>query len=221
MHTRMRFFSRGSHGRGNQGRGNWNRGPRRPRFSIHLDADSQELGQLFQTGFLTRLEKEWSNQGLKGLPSKPYRSLVSQCPLMSHCNLKSSKMMDGKILSTRQSPNIVADLTCLYMLSHLLIKLSKFPLVHSPIQSSHANKRLKIEAHHAPDKGKATAAPSSPSNDSHKSMSSRMHLRDDCSHVVSEIGPKGSTHPKTNSERLKCDSHNKEKIASQSGKYGF
>jgi hypothetical protein len=62
---------------GNQGRGNWNRGPRRPRFSIHFDADSQELGQLFQAGFLTGLGKEWSNLGLKGLPSKPHRFLVS------------------------------------------------------------------------------------------------------------------------------------------------
>ena len=47
----MRFFSRGSHGQGNRGRGNWNRGPRSPRFSIHFDADSQELSQLFQARF--------------------------------------------------------------------------------------------------------------------------------------------------------------------------
>jgi len=39
----MSFFSRGSQGWGNKGRGNWNRGPRRPRFSIHFDADSKEL----------------------------------------------------------------------------------------------------------------------------------------------------------------------------------
>ena len=51
-HTcRMSFLSRGSHGRGNKGRGNWNRGPRRPKFSIHFDVDSQELGQLFHVGF--------------------------------------------------------------------------------------------------------------------------------------------------------------------------
>jgi hypothetical protein len=41
--------------------------------------------------------------------------------------------------------------------------------VHSPVQSSHARKRLKTEAHHAPDKGKVVASPSSPSNDSAKS----------------------------------------------------
>jgi hypothetical protein len=92
---------------------------------------------------------------------------------------------------------------------------------HSPVQSSHTKKRLKIEAHHAPDKGKVVVAPSSPSNDSAKSVSSRMHLRDDCSHVISEIRPKGSTQPKENSEKSKGDNNNKGKIASQSGKYGF
>jgi hypothetical protein len=59
MHTKMSVFSRGSHGRGNKGRGNWNRGPRRPRFSIHFDAYSQELGQLFQDGFFN-----WIGQGV-------------------------------------------------------------------------------------------------------------------------------------------------------------
>jgi len=43
----MSFFSQGSHGRGNRGRGKWNRGPRRLRFSIHFDVDSEELDQLF------------------------------------------------------------------------------------------------------------------------------------------------------------------------------
>jgi hypothetical protein len=80
---------------------------------------------------------------------------------------------------------------------------------------------LKTKAHHAPDKGKATAAPSSPSNDFDKSVSSRMHFRDDCSHVISEIRPKGSTQPKENSKRSKGDNNNKGNIASQSGKYGF
>jgi hypothetical protein len=81
--------------------------------------------------------------------------------------------------------------------------------VHSPVQSSHARKRLKTEAHHAPDKGKAIVSPFSPSNDSAKSVSSRMHLRDDCSHVISEIRPKVSTQPKANSERSKGDKNNK------------
>jgi hypothetical protein len=89
------------------------------------------------------------------------------------------------------------------------------------VQSSHARKILKTEAHHAPDKGKAIVAPSSPSNGSDKSMSSWMHLRDDCSHVISEIRPKGSVQPKANSEKSKGDNNNQGRIASQSGKYGF
>jgi hypothetical protein len=68
---------------------------------------------------------------------------------------------------------------------------------------SYSNKRLKTEAHYAPVKGKATTAPSSPSNDSDKSVSSHMHWRDDCSHVINEIRPKGSTQPKANSEEIK------------------
>jgi hypothetical protein len=70
-------------------------------------------------------------------------------------------------------------------------------------------------------KEKPLLAPSSPSNGSDKSVSSWMHLRDDCSHVINEIRPKGSTQPKANSERSKGDNNNKGKIASQSGKYGF
>jgi hypothetical protein len=54
-----------------------------------------------------------------------------------------------------------------------------------------------------------------------KYVSSRMHLRGDCSHVISEIRHKISTQPKENLERSKGDNNNKGKIASQSGKYGF
>jgi hypothetical protein len=89
------------------------------------------------------------------------------------------------------------------------------------VQSSHARKRLKTEAHHAPDKEKAIVAPSSPSNESEKSVSSYMHLRDDLSHVISDIRPKGSTQPKENSKRSKGDRSNKGKITSQGGKYEF
>jgi hypothetical protein len=67
MHAGMSFFSRGSHGRGNRGRGNWNQGPRRPRFSIHFDDDSQELGQLFKVGFFN-----WIGQGVfQPRPKRP------------------------------------------------------------------------------------------------------------------------------------------------------
>jgi hypothetical protein len=74
---------------------------------------------------------------------------------------------------------------------------------HSPMWSSHARKMLKIEAHHALDKGKSIVSPSSPSNCFEKSVSSWMHLRDDFSHVISEIRPKGSAQPKENLATIK------------------
>jgi hypothetical protein len=92
---------------------------------------------------------------------------------------------------------------------------------HSPIQSSHSIKRLKTEARHMHDKGKSLVSPSSPSSDSTKSVSSRMHLKDGCSHVITEIKPRFSTQPKANSRKSKGDSSKKGKISSQSGKYSF
>jgi hypothetical protein len=94
-------------------------------------------------------------------------------------------------------------------------------LVHSPIQSSHASKRLKTDVPHVQDKGKFFSSPSSPSNDSSKSMSSRIHLKDDCSHVVNEIQPQGLNQPWANSKKSKVDNSDKRKIFSHSGKYGF
>ena len=84
-----------------------------------------------------------------------------------------------------------------------------------------ASKRLKIEAYHAPDKGETTTNPFPPSNDSDKSVSSCMHWRDDFSHMINKMRPKGSIQPKEKSKGLKGDSNNKGKIASQTGKYGF
>jgi hypothetical protein len=92
---------------------------------------------------------------------------------------------------------------------------------HSPVKSSHASKRLKIDAHHALDKGKSIIAPSSPSNGSDKSLSSWMHLMDDCSHVINEISPKGSAHPKEYSEKSRGNSSNQGRVSSQTGKFGF
>jgi hypothetical protein len=89
------------------------------------------------------------------------------------------------------------------------------------VKSSHASKRLKTEAQHALDKGKETVAPSSPSNGFDKSVSSRMHLRDDCSHVINEIRPKGSAQPKANSGKSRGDNNNQGRVASQTRKYGF
>jgi hypothetical protein len=85
---------------------------------------------------------------------------------------------------------------------------------HSPVHYSYASKRFKTKSHHALDKRKVFVAPSSLSNDFAKSISSRVHLRDDCSHVISEIRPKGSTQPKANSKKSKGDNNKKGKIAS-------
>jgi hypothetical protein len=90
MHTRMSFFSRGSHGRGNQGRGNWNRDPRRPRLSIHFDADSQELSQLFKDGFFNWIGKgvvqprperpSFQVAQVPGIPVPPHVALQPKVP---------------------------------------------------------------------------------------------------------------------------------------------
>jgi hypothetical protein len=111
---------------------------------------------------------------------------------------------------------------CSYLLLlHLLTQMFIFPL-HTPLYSPPtASKRLKTEAHHVHDKGKSIVAPSCPSSDSAKSISSCMHLRDDCSHVISKIKPQGSTQPKANSGKSKGDNNNKGKLSSQSGKYDF
>ena len=46
-------------------------------------------------------------------------------------------------------------------------------------------------------------------------------MKDDCSHVISEIQPQGLTQPKDTSGKSKGGSSDKTRIASQSGKYGF
>ena len=125
---KMIFFIWGSHGRGNRGRGNWNQGPRRPRFSIHFDVDSEDLGQLFHVGFFNWIGKGVVQPRPERLPSKLHMPLVFSCPLMSHCNPRFPKMTDGKRLSTRQSPNITAGPICLYLLPHLSIRLTKIHL---------------------------------------------------------------------------------------------
>jgi hypothetical protein len=93
--------------------------------------------------------------------------------------------------------------------------------VDSPIQSSHASKRIKIDVPHVQDKGNLVASLSSPSNDSSKSVSSCMHLKEDFSHVISEIQPQGLNQPRATSGKSKGDSSDKRKTISYSGEYGF
>jgi hypothetical protein len=218
---RMSFFSRGSHGRGNRGRGNWNRGPRRPRFSIHFDVDSEELGQLFHARFFN-----WIGQGIvQPRPERPpfQAPQAPSIPVPPHVSLQPEvpendgwqEIVHPTVSQHRGWPNL--SLPAPPPLNPIVQAAPN----HSPVQSSHASKRLKTESHHALDKGKAIAAPSSPSNDSDKSVSSRMHLRDDCSHVINEIKPKGSAQPKANSGKSRGDNSNQGRVASQTGKYGF
>jgi hypothetical protein len=218
----MSFFSKGIHGRGNRGRGNWNRGPIRPRFSIHFDADSQELSQLFQAGCFN-----WIGQGV--VQPRPKRPLfqaphVPRIPVPPHVSLQHEvpenngwqEIVHPTVSQHRGWPNLSLPTP-----PPSVKQIFQDSPTQSPVESSHTRKRLKIEAHHAHDKRKFVVAPSSHSSDSAKSVSSCMHLRDDFSHVINEIRPKGSAQPKANSEKSKGHSRNKGKIASQSGKYGF
>jgi hypothetical protein len=149
-------------------------------------------------------------------------SLVSLCPLMFHCNLKSLRMTDGRRLFTQQSPNIVAGQICLYLLLlHLLTQMSRFPLHTHLYSPPMQEKDSKLKPTICMIKEKLLFPPPPPQVIQPNLFHPCMHLRDDCSHVISEIKPKGSTQPKANSEKSKGDSNNKGKIASQSGKYGF
>jgi hypothetical protein len=93
--------------------------------------------------------------------------------------------------------------------------------VDSPVQSSHASKRLKTEVPHVQNKIKANASPSSPSDDSSKLVSYNMHLKDYCSHVISEIQSQVSNQPRATSGKSKGDNSDKRKNSSHSGKYGL
>jgi hypothetical protein len=98
--------------------------------------------------------------------------------------------------------------------------------VVSPVQSSHASKRLKIDVPKPePDKGKGVATPSKSSKDSSESVSSHLRLKDNCSHVISAVHPQGS-------HQLKAIAQDKSEMGSKEGsiekrqnashrKYGF
>jgi hypothetical protein len=96
----------------------------------------------------------------------------------------------------------------------------------SPAQSSHASKRLKTTMLEPEiDKGKEVANSPNSSENSSKSVSSHLHLNDNCSHVFSEIHPQGSNQTKAAIEGKKIgrseeSSSEKRQTASHS-KYGF
>ena len=205
MHEGMSFFSRGSHGRG---RGNWNKGPRRPRFSIHFDADSQELGRFFQAGFFN-----WIGQGVVQPRHERPPFQVLQAPSIHvppHVSLQLEvpendgwkEIVHPTFFQHHGWPNLYFPTP---LPNNQIVLASPN---YSPMQSSHSSKILKTEAHHALDNEKSIVAPSSPSNGSDKSVISRIHLGDDCSHVISEIRPKGSVQPKANLGKSKGDNNN-------------
>jgi hypothetical protein len=99
--------------------------------------------------------------------------------------------------------------------------ISQVDHVVSPMHSFHASKRLNIDVSKlVQDKGKGVATASKSSKESSESVSSHLHLKDDCSHVISAVQPQGSNKPKAAIERSKGDSSEKRPNASHS-KYGF
>jgi hypothetical protein len=75
-------------------------GPRRPRFSIHFDVDSQELGQLFHAWFFNCIGKGMVQPRCERPPFQAPQGLGIPVPPMSHCKLRFLKMTEGKRLST-------------------------------------------------------------------------------------------------------------------------
>ena len=82
----MSLFDRGGHSRNNRGRGNWNKGPRRTRFSIHFDADLQELNQLFQAGFFNWIGQGIVQNRLERPPFQPQN--IPGIPMPAHVSMQ-------------------------------------------------------------------------------------------------------------------------------------
>jgi hypothetical protein len=100
-------------------------------------------------------------------------------------------------------------------------QISQVDHIVSLVQSSHASKRLKTDVPKpVQDKGKGVATASKSYKESFESVSSRLHLKNYCSHVISTVHPKGSNQPKASTERSKGDSSEKRPNASHC-KYGF
>jgi hypothetical protein len=133
--------------------------PRRPRFSIHFDVDSQELGQLFHARFFN-----WIGQGIvqprperppfqspqaHGILVPPHVSLQHEVPE----NDGWQEIVHPTVSQHRGWPNLSLSAP------PPVNPISQASPDHSLVQSSHARKRLKTEAHHALDKGKSIACP--------------------------------------------------------------
>jgi len=218
----MVFFSRGRNGQNNRGRRNWNWVYRRPQFSIHFNVDPQELNWLFQARFFNLVDHgilyPWLDRpsfhpphNFPGILIPPHVSLQPEVPandgwkeivhqpISHHCGWPTvSFPLPPPINSSVQIAPIVL-----------------------PVQSFHASNRSKIDIPQpVKDKGKATTSPSSPSTKSSNYVSSCLHLKYECSHVISEIKPQGSNQPRETQGKSVGDNSEKRKYASQSSKYG-
>jgi hypothetical protein len=145
----MSFFSKGSNGQNNRGKGNWHRGHKRPRFFIHFDANPQELNHLFQVGFFNLVGHKILHhrperppfqppQNFPGILVPPHVSMQAKPPTNDDW-----QEIDNQHVSHRHGwPTISLPLP------------PPPPPVNpnaqifhdvSPVQSSHASKRLKTD----------------------------------------------------------------------------
>jgi hypothetical protein len=103
---------------------------------------------------------------------------------------------------------------------------SQVNCVASPIQSSHASKRLKIAIPKPKlDKGKGAANSSKSPKDSSESVSSHLNLKYSFSHFISAIQPQGSNQLKVvshdKSEKGSKESNSEKRQTASHSKYGF
>jgi hypothetical protein len=141
-------------------------------MSIHFDTNSQELGQLFQARVFNWIGQEivqprperppFQAPQAPSIPVPPHVSLQPEVPEndgwqeIVHSVLSEHRFWPSLSLPSPRPINPIFQVAP----------------VHSPVQSAHASKRLKIDAHHALDEGKSIFSPSSPSNVSDKFVSS-------------------------------------------------
>jgi hypothetical protein len=146
----MSFFNRGSNGRGaNRGRGNWQRGHRRTRFSIHFDVDPWELNQLFQARFFNLVGHGILQPRLERPPFQSHQIVFGiRVPL--HVSMQPELPTNDGWQEIVHQPTAHHHGWPTMSLPLLPPPLPKNPNpqahhVVSPMQSSHADKRLKTD----------------------------------------------------------------------------